>query len=355
MSGNFYLSVYGYDAADSGNGQADDPAMLVAPPLTVTNYVQGIQTLETFSNYAVSGGTIEIVTRRAQSNSGATWGNSTPFSSQTISTNGLSTQTSSPILGNTSQTLSWNSGTLSDTLTSGWFNTTLDQSTSTDNPFGDQTASTDQSEGNPYDTDSSTSTDSFGRSLGDSLSGGQSDTISYTNPDGSISWFGPASVVGTDGSTTKYTYTPLGRMATEIDFAGTGQSTKTTYVYDAAGNVVKQTVQPVDSSGNPKIDPDTGDDGGITDLFVYDAQGRLTQEIDTYIPGSTDPTANKTTTYAYSQSNNENITTVTNPDTSTNVTKTFLDGTNAWRDGPTGRLQRRGRDRLGHNRCRWER
>ena len=140
-------------------------------------------------------------------------------------------------------------------------------------------------------------------------------------------------MVGTDGSTTKYTYTPLGQIATEIDFAGTSQSTKTTYVYDAAGNVVKQTVQPVDSSGNPIVDPDTGSTGGIVNTYAYDAQGRLTQEVDTYIPGSTDPTANKTTTYAYSQSNNENITTVTNPDTSTNVTKTFLDGTNAGNGG----------------------
>ena len=81
MSGNFYLSVYGYDAADSGNGQADDPAMLVA----VTNYVQGIQTLETFSNYnyAAAGGMIETVTRRRPIQRWRFLGcNSTPFSTQ---------------------------------------------------------------------------------------------------------------------------------------------------------------------------------------------------------------------------------------------------------------------------------
>jgi YD repeat-containing protein len=108
----------------------------------------------------------------------------------------------------------------------------------------------DESLGQASGSDNAGTTISFGRPLTQSLAGGQSATDSYTNDDGTISFFGPASVIGADGEKTKYTYTPLGQVASQIDYAGTSYSVETSFTYDAAGNVIKTIQGPVDSFGN---------------------------------------------------------------------------------------------------------
>ena len=321
------LESYAYDPSLSGNGQAPDPTMLVQPPRTVTDYVLGTQTSETFNDYRGD----QIITRQALTSSGATWATAGLFSTTTIQAFDASSTTS--VTGNLSENKS-GYGAITYTSTSSWFNDTLSQSTSTTDPFGDATSSTDESLGSAYQGDTAAGEDSFGRPLTQSLAGGQSTTNNYTNDDGTPSWFGPASVVEADGSTTKYAYTPLGQVASRTTFAGTGYSVKASYVYDAAGHVVSQTTQAVDASGNPKPSDPTGDPTTVTDTSAYDAQGRLTQQVTN--AGGNDPTANQTTATVYSPfDGTDNVATTTNPDGSTTVARTFLDGSTD-RDAGTG-------------------
>jgi YD repeat-containing protein len=311
QSGDGNVENYGYDPTQSGNGQAPDPTLLVQPPDTVTDYVLGTQTGETFNNYD---GT-QIITREALSDNNPTWATALPFSKTTISAYDSTTTTS--VTGNLSDN---EAGPGNYSITDSWFGDITSESNSSADAFGDPTSTSDESLGQASGSDSAGNTYSFGRPLTQSLAGGQSVTTSYTNDDGTISFFGPASVVGADGEKTKYTYTPLGQLASEIDYAGTSYSVDTSYTYDAAGNVVKTVQSPVDSFGNQN-------GFGLVTTDAYDAQGRSLKEVTN--AGGSDATANQTTTNVYTFDGTYNITATTNPDGSTNVTKTYLDGSTA--------------------------
>lgn len=311
---------YGYDASLSGNGQAADPAMLVQPPDTVTDFILGVQTAETFYNYDFPvypwGGPPAISSRRALTNAGSTWANAGFFSQTTITAFDASTTTS--IAGNSSTTKSGPASSLTYTSQTDWFGNVLSQFHATINTLGVTTASDAAAIGSPF-SDTTTETDSFGRVTQSTSTGGTTTLYTYTPAD----WYGPSQVTGPDGAVTKYTYTPLGQVATKVIYAGTTHSVKYSYVYDAAGNATSVTQQAVDGSGNPKTSPD-GSALSETNIYAYDAQGRLTQESDN--AGGVDITRDRVTKYAYTNDGTYNVTTVTNPDQSTAETKTYLDG-----------------------------
>jgi hypothetical protein len=310
---------------DEFTGEAADPNNLVERPREVIDSVEGIQTAETFNRYGGNTyGAVTIQSRQALTSDNATWATTGLFSKTLIAAFDASKTTS--VLGDTSTIKYGPNSSLGYQTASDWFGSTRSQSNATLNAFGYVTSSSQESLSSDYRTDTVNTFDAFGRPLTQTLTGGLTETSNYTNPDGTTSWFGPASVVGTDGAMTKYTYTPLGQIATKTIFAETGHSVRYTYIYDAAGHVVSVDQTAVDTNGNFADDP-TGDPTSLTDTYAYDAQGRLTQQVSD--SGGSDSTANKTTAYAYSFDGTYNITSVTNADGSTDVTKTYLDGTAA--------------------------
>ena len=118
-----------------------------------------------------------------------------------------------------------------------WGGNTLSQSTTVLNAFLNPVSATDSTLGSTYQADTSQSQDGFGRSTQDSLTGGLSIGTAYQNTDTNNDWFGPSTVTQADGSTTKYTYTTLGQIATQTIDANTSNAVQTSYIYDAAGNV----------------------------------------------------------------------------------------------------------------------
>ena len=76
-----------------------------------------------------------------------------------------------------------------------WLGYTTSLSSSSTDSFGFAVSESDESLGEASDSDTAGNTYSFGRPLTQSLAGGQSVTNTYINSDGSINFFGPASVV----------------------------------------------------------------------------------------------------------------------------------------------------------------
>src|SRR6185312_13927724 len=168
--------------------------------------------------------------------------------------------------------------------------------------------------------------DSFGRITQMSLTAGLSSRANYANADGNYSWFGPHSVTEADGSTTKYTYTPLGQVASKTIYAGSSHSVRFDFEYDAAGNMVQQTQAAVDANGNAVAGL-----AAITNTNQFDALGRLTKEVDNV--GGADVTGNRQTTYNYTSTASGTVEDITYPDGSTEEKVTNLDGT-LKSDGP---------------------
>jgi YD repeat-containing protein len=323
------VTVYEYDATQSGNGTSTDPADVGEQPREVSQYVDGVLTGETFTKFGERasegfeydpGWMFQFTqSRQALNANSTTWTGAgawsftqvDPIATQNWSILGDSIIRMEPLYPETYRT---------------WFGTEVSDQYGNANGFDVLTYSASAAIGAAAETDTSNAQDPFGRSTSDTLADGTT-TSSYINDDGSISWFGPASVVETDGSTTKYSYTPLGQVATKTVFAGTDYSIKYSYVYDAAGNVVSQTTQAVKADGTIKSSDPTGDPTSVTNTYAYDAQGRLTKEVDN--ANGTDATANQTTTYHYSFDGTYNITSVTYVDGSTQVTKAYLDGMTA--------------------------
>jgi YD repeat-containing protein len=302
QSGDGNVETYGYDPTQSGNGQAPDPSLLVQPPDTVTDYVLGTQTGKTFNDY----NGLQIITREALTGSNATWATAGMFSTTTISAyDAVSTNS---ISGNLSEQKFDFGGAVSYVTTASWLGPMLSNTIDAYNAFGVLTSESAEADGQPSTTYTATASDGFGRTTQASLSGGLTESFNYYPSD----WLGPSSVTEADGSTTMYTYTPLGQVATETDDYGLQYSTVTSYVYDAMGNVVSEKVAPADGSSS------------LTDTFTYDAQGRQTSETDN--AGGSDQTANRTTSTVYTSNGTYNISTTTNPDGSTDIEKDYLDG-----------------------------
>jgi len=302
QSGDGNVETYGYDPTQSGNGQAPDPSLLVQPPDTVTDYVLGTQTGKTFNDY----NGLQIITREALTGSNATWATAGMFSTTTISAyDAVSTNS---ISGNLSEQKFDFGGAVSYVTTASWLGPMLSNTIDAYNAFGVLTSESAEADGQPSTTYTATASDGFGRTTQASLSGGLTESFNYYPSD----WLGPSSVTEADGSTTMYTYTPLGQVATETDNYGLQYSTVTSYVYDAMGNVVSEKVAPADGSSS------------LTDIYSYDAQGRQTSETDN--AGGSDQTANRTTSTVYTSNGTYNISTTTNPDGSTDIEKDYLDG-----------------------------
>jgi RHS repeat-associated protein len=87
-----------------------------------------------------------------------------------------------------------------------------------------------------------------------------------------------------EGHTSSTTYTPDGQVATTT--ASNGDVTQN--VYDAAGNLIETREQSRDSSGN-LVWQDT--------LSVYDADGRVIAQTDSFVEGSSAPITGTVTTY----------------------------------------------------------
>ena len=321
------VQYLGYDASQSGNGLFADQNNLVERPRTVTTKVQGTMTAETFNDYGnsfdVSGtrfdGPADFITRHALNSNSPTWATAGLFSDTQITAFDAASVVSAT--GNLSETKSpdsQNSGSLDYNSAASWFGNPISQSLSVLNPFDKLSSGNRGAVGTPYSTDNSPTSgiDGFGRVEQQNLTGGLSDAAIYTAAD----WFGPSSVTETDGSTTKYTYSPLGQVATKIVYAGTSHSVKSSYVYDAAGNVVSLTDAAVDAGGNPvaSLPPDTT-------TWAYDAQGRKTKMVEN--AKGTDATAKRTTTWVYSAEGT--TTTITHPDGSTEIQTNYLDGSPA--------------------------
>ena len=116
------LESYGYDPSLSGNGQGSDASLLVQPPDTVTDYMLGTQTGETFNNYRTPlYGSPVIVTRQALGDGSPTWATAGLFSTTTINAFDASSTTS--VTGNLSVQKSGNGSSLTYTTTSSWFGT----------------------------------------------------------------------------------------------------------------------------------------------------------------------------------------------------------------------------------------
>jgi YD repeat-containing protein len=163
--------------------------------------------------------------------------------------------------------------------------------------------------------------DAFGRSTSDTISGGAHPGASY---DPAVSWFGPASVTESDGSTTKYTYTPMGQVASKIIYSGTGHAVRYNWTYDAMGDVASVTTAGVLSG---TTGPTLGLAPGlpvVKNSYVYDAFGRLTAEKDD--DGGSDPTANRTTQYYYDDVDLPRSVYVVYPDGSDETVSRYVDG-----------------------------
>jgi hypothetical protein len=310
-----------YGTAASGYGADADPMNLVEQPREVQTQVQGTITSDVFNRYGTAGSSSEttVVTSRAIS----------PDENDTWDASVFQTQTT--INGYASSTVSGPSGVFSTTnngsqLASSqkWSGSTLAQSLTSLNAFGSPTSGNGAALASPYVANSTTSFDAFGRPLADTVTGGIGQSFTYADKTTSTpTWFGPGVVIETDGSETDYTYNNMGEVATKTIYAGTSHSVEYLYAYDLAGNVISKTTQTATSQTGLPV---------VTNTYQYDAMGRLRQEIDNAGGSSTDPTANRTTTYAWTSGTTgpiTNILTITHPDGGTEIDTLYLDGSRA--------------------------
>ena len=320
---------YGYSAAVSGNGQDADPMNLVEQPREVQTQVQGTITSDVFNRYGAAGTSAEttVVTRRAISpDENDTWDASVFQTQNTIkySSGAGLTATSTGYAGNsTANSTVDSSKNVNQTVTNSWGTNTLSTQTDTLNPWGNTFTATDGTIDQPYVADSASTPDAFGNYANDSETGGVSTSATYPNT--GTFWFGPQSVTEKDGSTTNYTYNAMGEVKTKTIYAGTAHSVEYKYSYDMAGNVITLQTVAMSSQGAELSSPSP-----ITNTYQYDAQGRLRREVDNAGGSSSDPTANRTTTYVWTTGGTflspTNVLTITHPDGGTEIDAFYLDG-----------------------------
>jgi RHS repeat-associated protein len=306
---------YGSDFPGDEDAGFPDPMALVQRPNYDVAYVAGTLVGETMNKYM---GTT-VVSRLAPSFDLIDNWTSGVFQSTTTTT-AYNASTTTALGGSVQSTASAPDATTKQTthvITQLWGGNVIDQSTQLDDAFFNTDSTDNQSMASVDVKDTSTTADAFGRSTADTLSGGAHSGATYDN---SATWFGPVSVAESDGSTTKYTYSPMGQVASKIIYAGTNHAVKYSWVYDGAGHAVSVTMASVNSSDAVQSSPPP-----VTNTYQYDALGRLTLEVDNST--GTDVTANRTTTYDYPIPAPNLVVNVTNPDGSTETITHALDGT----------------------------
>ena len=319
-------TYFNYDASQSGNGQAADPMNLVEPPRVArTEYPGGFDADDdpvgvvaslVFNKYGAAGvqgsaNLSNIITRTAATASD-TW-SSAVFQTSTV-INGYASET---VTGPGGSSTTSNTGSLASSSQS-WMGHTLAASSTPLNGFGYASGqATNSALGIPSVNDTASSTDAFGRTTANAISGGVSTGATYNNED----WFGPSKVIESDGSETDYTYNALGGVATKVIYANSSlHAVRYTYVYDMNGNVISLTTAPV-----------AADAPAVTNVYVFDSLNRLVDEIDNFIDLTipNHPTADATANHeTYYNRNGLTVTIYPNyPDPATEVDRYYRDGT----------------------------
>ena len=277
-----------YDVITGTNGQGADPMALVERPRKELDYVKGTFAGGSMSNYI---GPTTVVTRKLPL-AGSAWSSgvfettvSAPdYRDSTVSGMGMVSSIAAAAGSIAGQTVF--------TSLESYGGATLSQEVETDNAFDQPVSDEQKAVGAVYVNDAFGSPDAFGNSTTETASGGAHAGATY---DRSVTWFGPVSVAESDGSTTKYTYTPMGQVATKVIYSGTGHAVKYAWEYDAAGNAVSVTTTAVDSSGAPVSGMPV-----VKNVYVlHDSLGRLIDEIDNSRGQRQDTVGSRETYYDY--------------------------------------------------------
>ena len=240
---------YSYDASRSGNGDAADTTRLIERPRVVTTTTAGIVTGIAYFRYVGP----SVTSGYAPSNAAS----SNPWSSavlkSTTTLTGANSFTSTFGALTTTQTAS---GT-SLQSTSSWGATILANAQTTLNAFGGLVSSSSSGLGQSTVSSAGGTPDAFGRVGSATLSNGLTSSAS------GFGWFGPASSTGTDNLASALHYTALGQL---LDSTSAG--VKSSFAYDAAGNLLSETE---DGTANATT---SNPDVTVTNSATYDAHGR---------------------------------------------------------------------------------